>query len=131
MPTLTRDHAPRYQRDGITSYLLASSRTCQSELLTTTLVEMDPGGVQKPHSHEPEQTYFVMEGTGVMTVGEEMAQVSAGDCVFIPSRASHGLRNTGSGVLRYYSAAGPSFSREQLEKLWPLKSIGEEQKTAT
>ena len=129
MPKTNREEAPRYRRDGITSYLLASAGTTQSQNLTTTLVEMDVGGEQKPHSHLPEQTYFILEGSGVMTVDSEAAEVTAGDCIFIPSEASHGLQNTGSSVLRYYSAASPSFTREQLERLWPLPSIAEERRT--
>ena len=110
MYVLTRDEAPRYQRDSISSHLLASARTCHSKHLTTTLVEMQSGGVQKIHSHEPEQTYFILEGGGSMTVADETTDVKAGDCIFIPSGSPHGLVNTGNGPLRYYSAAGPSFS---------------------
>ena len=126
MLRLNREEAPRYRHDSITSYLLTSAGTTQSEDLATTLVEMDPGGEQKLHSHVPEQTYFLLEGAGVMTVEGETAEVAAGDCIFIPSRASHGLRNTGDSVLRYYSAASPSFTREQCEKLWPLPSIADQ-----
>ena len=115
-------HAPRYVRtEGITSYLLASGRTCDAAMLTTTLVEMAPGGYQRVHSHEPEQVYFVLEGMGSMTVGEDVAEVSEGDCVFIPSGMPHGLRNEGPGILRYFSAAAPAFPRDDLERIWPLK----------
>lgn len=60
-----------------------------------------------------------------MTVADETAQVSPGDCIFIPSSAPHGLKNDGDVILRYFSAAAPSFDREQLEKFWPLKSEAE------
>lgn len=116
-----RENAPRYTRaEGITSYLLTSPRTCGAAQLTTTLVDLEPGGRQQIHSHEPEQIYFLIEGRGVMTVGGEEAEVGAGECIFVPSGEPHGLRNTGPGRLRYFSAAAPSFSSEELEKLWPL-----------
>ena len=123
MMILRKDTAPRYIREeGITSYLLASPRTSNGEHLTTTLVEIKPGGKQGLHSHAPEQIYFILEGKGMMTVSDEQAIVNAGDCIFIPSGAPHGLKNTNESLLRYFSAAAPSFNREELESFWPLKS---------
>jgi mannose-6-phosphate isomerase-like protein (cupin superfamily) len=126
--TMTKRSAPRYVRkEGITSYLLTSPRTCGSKLLTTTLVEIEPGGRQREHAHQPEQTYHVLEGAGLMTVGDETTRVGPGDCIFIPSGASHGLTNDGQAVLTYLSAAAPSFSPEELKQFWPLKSEAEEE----
>jgi mannose-6-phosphate isomerase-like protein (cupin superfamily) len=90
--------------------------------LTTTLVEIEPGGHQRVHSHPPEQVYFMLEGTGAMTVGDETEQVTAGDCILVPSETPHGLRNTGDAVLRYFSAAAPSFTADELRRWWPLES---------
>jgi len=69
MHVLKKDTAPRYLRpEGITSYLLASPRTSSAEHLTTTLAVIQPGGEQRLHSHRPEQVYFILEGSGLMTV---------------------------------------------------------------
>jgi mannose-6-phosphate isomerase-like protein (cupin superfamily) len=118
-----RDTSPRYQRDDITSYLLVSSRTCDAEHLAISLVEMEAGGFQHLHSHEPEQMYYILEGRGLMTVEAEERPVRAGDCIFFPSGAEHGLQNTGGTVLRYLSAASPSFTREECDELWPLPPL--------
>ena len=118
--------APRYQRDGITSYLLVSEKTCGAGKLAITIVEMEPGGFQHLHSHEPEQIYYVLEGQGLMCVDGEEELVQAGDCVFFPSFAKHGLKNTGKGHLRYLSTASPSFTLAQCEALWPLGPVGSE-----
>jgi mannose-6-phosphate isomerase-like protein (cupin superfamily) len=125
MEILREMTAPRYQRDNITSYLLVSAGTCDTEHLTITLVEMAPGGLQRLHAHEPEQTYFILEGSGMMTVGSERRPVQAGDCVFIPSNSPHGLENTGGAILRYLSAASPSFTKEECAQFWPLPSLEE------
>lgn len=123
MRVLKKETAPRYIREeGITSYLLASPRTSAAEHLTTSVVEIKPGGSQRIHSHVPEQIYYILEGTGLMAVGDEKAPVGPGDCIFIPSETPHGLVNDGQVLLRYFSAAAPSFGREQLESLWPLES---------
>ncbi len=38
---------------------------------------------------------MILEGQGLMTVGEEAEVVENGDVVFIPSNSPHGLKNTG------------------------------------
>jgi mannose-6-phosphate isomerase-like protein (cupin superfamily) len=123
---LTKTDSPRYKRDNITSHLLVSALTCDAENLAITLVEMEPGGVQQLHNHEPEQVYYILEGSGVMTVDDERRSVKAGDCIYFPSFAKHGLENTGRTMLRYLSAASPSFTAEECERLWPLTRQDEE-----
>ena len=123
MKIMKRDRSPRYKRDSITSYLLVSQKTCGAQKLAITLVEMDPGGFQHLHAHEPEQMYFILEGEGLMTVDGENKVVQSGDCIYFPSGAEHGLKNNGESVLRYLSAASPSFTQEQCEKWWPLPPL--------
>ncbi len=125
MKILHKDSSPRYQRDQITSYLLVSEKTCNSKNLSITLVEMEPGGVQHIHSHEPEQMYSILEGQGLMTVDGEQQSVSPGDTIFFESFAEHGLENTGGTTLKYLSAASPSFTIEECEELWPLPGLEE------
>lgn len=126
MDVLKKETAPRYIRpEGITSHLLASPRTCKAEHLTTTLAVIQPGGEQRLHSHRPEQVYFILDGSGSMTVGGETQRVGPGDCVFIPSGQPHGLANDGDVILRYFSAAAPAYDSGHLEKSWPLKSEAE------
>lgn len=120
---LRKDEAPRYERDGITSYLLMSEMTTGARTITTSLVEMQPGGMQHIHAHTNEQTYTILEGHGVMTVGEETLEVSQGDSIFITSDVPHGLRNSGKSMLRYLSAASPAFGMDMEKELWPLPPL--------
>jgi mannose-6-phosphate isomerase-like protein (cupin superfamily) len=123
---LKKQRAPRYiRKEGIISYLLASPRTCNAKQLTTSLVEIETGGEQRVHNHVPEQIYFILEGKGLMSVGDNTGRVERDDCIFIPSGAPHGLKNDGTVLLRYFSAAAPSFESGQLEKFWPLESEAE------
>lgn len=107
MNVLTKTGAPRYKRDNITSYLLVSALTCDAENLAITLVEIEPGGVQHVHNHEPEQMYHILEGSGVMTVNGERRQVQAGDCIYFPSLAKHGAEIPQLGEHRRDHAALP------------------------
>ena len=126
MNILRKNTAPRYQRDNIESFLLVSATTCDAENLSITIVEMEPGGFQHLDSHEPEQMYYILEGQGLMNVDGEERRVQAGDCIFFPSFVEHGLKNTGEGVLRYLSAASPSFTWEESKELWPLPPLASE-----
>ena len=128
MKILKKKDAPRYiRKEGIKSYLLASSITSDSESLTTTLVEINPGGKQRIHKHDPEQVYFIIAGNGKMTVGNETQNVGVGDCIFIPSNEPHGLENVGDLKLIYFSAAAPPFNKQELLNFWPLQSEAENQ----
>ena len=118
-----RENSPRYQRDDIESFLLVSKKTTNSNKLSVTLVEMQPGGFQHIHSHEPEQMYFILEGSGVMTIDNAEQEIGEGDCLFIPSYSKHGLKNTGKTVLKYLSAASPTFTLNECNELWPLPAI--------
>ncbi len=127
----TQKEAPRFQGDGTISYLLVSPWTGGSSQLTTSLVEMEPGGSQRAHRHEPEQIYYFISGTGMMSVEDETWEVTEGDCVLVPANSTHSIRNDSDDVgLRYFGAAAPAFSVDQLKVLWPLPSeeqAGEDQ----
>lgn len=59
-------------------------------------ITLRPGDTNNLHTHKnAEQIYYVMQGKGIIQVGEERAQVSAGDVVFLPANVQHGFFNTG------------------------------------
>ena len=123
MEILKKKDSPWYiRKEGIKSYLLASPITCNTVHLATTLVEIEYGGKQHIHKHEPEHVYFIIDGIGKMKVGNETETVEVGDCIFIPSNEPHGLENVGKSKLRYFSAASPSFTKEELINFWPIES---------
>ena len=126
MKVIRKDGVPRYKRDNITSALLVSSLTTDAKNLTVTIVEMEPEGIQRIHSHKQEQMYYILEGKGEMTVGNETKEVQKEDCIFFQSNSLHGLKNTGKTILRYLSAASPSFTIQECQDLWPLPSLKEE-----
>ena len=73
---------------------------------------LEPGQAVTPHFHrETEEVYYILEGEGVMTVGGEQRDVSAGDAILIPLNAIHSLENTGATSMRIVLVCGPAFSR--------------------
>jgi quercetin dioxygenase-like cupin family protein len=87
MKIINKKNAPQYERDNIRSFLLVAESTIGAKHITTSLVEMKPGGIQKSHRHKAEQCYMILEGNGVMEINDEQAAVAAGDTIFIPSIA--------------------------------------------
>ena len=49
MKIITPKNRPHCGRDNIRSYLLVAESTVGAKHMTTSLVEMDPGGIQKLH----------------------------------------------------------------------------------
>lgn len=59
-------------------------------------ITLRPGGTNTLHTHSDiEQVYIVLRGNGTVQVGEEKADVRAGDAVFLPANMCHGFFNTG------------------------------------
>jgi quercetin dioxygenase-like cupin family protein len=53
-----------------------------------------PGQSQKVHSHEgSDKIYYVLEGTGTFTVGEEEQELPKGQAVIARAGDPHGVRN--------------------------------------
>jgi quercetin dioxygenase-like cupin family protein len=51
--------------------------------------DMADGSIVPPHQHPQEQFGYVLKGGFRMTIGEESAELKAGDCYFIPANAPH------------------------------------------
>jgi mannose-6-phosphate isomerase-like protein (cupin superfamily) len=103
----------------LTSYMLISPHNSSAESLSIQVSEVPAGSAQPLHRHAPEQCYYIIRGTGLMIVEDEMREVAPGDAVYIPPDSSHGIRNIGDETLEYLTANAPPFDRKYEDKLWP------------
>jgi len=100
--------SPQNVRGGQVSYLLLTKDQFGSRNLMITWVEGGPDSEQPLDAHPGhEQVYVIVQGRGLMMVGEEQQEVVAGTLVFIPSDTLHAIRNTGQEPLVYVSATAP------------------------
>ena len=77
---------------------------------TAGVTDLEVGGWLGHHRHEPPEIYYVLEGTGIVTIDGEEHPVSADTAVFIPGNSEHGIRNSGAVPLRFlYAFAVGSF----------------------
>ena len=79
---------------------LISKGVTRSESLTLGVARLPPGGALNEHRHTQEEVYLVLEGSGLVRVGDEEIAVRAGSAVFIPGGALHSCENTGAADLR-------------------------------
>jgi mannose-6-phosphate isomerase-like protein (cupin superfamily) len=70
-----------------------------------------PGGETAEHYHpKTEELYYFVDGTGRMRLGEEEAEVGAGDCVVIPPGVPHKLWNPNDAPLVLLCCCAPAYS---------------------
>jgi quercetin dioxygenase-like cupin family protein len=79
---------------------LISKGVTRSENLTLGIASLPPGGALNEHRHKQDEIYLVLEGSGLVRVGDEELTVGAGSAVFIPGDALHSCENTGASDLR-------------------------------
>lgn len=57
------------------------------------------GGAMEAHEHHEYETYIILNGTGLMTVGEESETVTQGDVIAIPPDVIHSLSSDSDELL--------------------------------
>ena len=98
-------------RGRLTFRTLFSADSTATEYFVTGVAELPADGFLALHRHEQAETYYVLSGEGVVTLGGNDFPVRAGSSVFIPGSSEHGIRNTGAQTLRFfYALAADAFT---------------------
>ena len=71
-----------------------------------------PGDRTLPHKLRSAEVYVILEGTGLMRVGAEEAEVGPGRAVFIPPGEVQSLANTGASDLAFLCIVDPAWRAE-------------------
>jgi mannose-6-phosphate isomerase-like protein (cupin superfamily) len=75
------------------------------------------GEVTKRHRLATSEVYYVIEGTGKMTIDDESREVSPGCALYIPPGAIQSIENTGTGDLIFLCIVDPAWRPEDEEIL--------------
>jgi mannose-6-phosphate isomerase-like protein (cupin superfamily) len=92
--------------------LLAHRNSC---IRNQTLAEarLPPSGSTTPHHHEKtEEIYYILEGRGLMQIGQETSSVGPGDAIAIPPGELHKITNIGLEVLKFLCCCAPGYEHE-------------------
>ncbi len=89
-------------RHGVSWRTLLSGDRTPTDSLTMGIAEIEPGSPDEfhLHRHEPAEAYYILAGSGAMSIDGEIHEVSAGSAVFVPSNSIHSIANIGADVLR-------------------------------
>jgi mannose-6-phosphate isomerase-like protein (cupin superfamily) len=87
---------------------MGKSNLAEAGHLFAGLNAFEPGQVHQIHSHAgQDKLYFVLQGEGEVTVGDEQARIQAGDLVLARSGEDHSLANPGPERLVVLVVMGP------------------------
>jgi mannose-6-phosphate isomerase-like protein (cupin superfamily) len=87
---------------------LVHPATTGSENLGLSIVFMSPGERVVKHRHPNEEAYFIVSGTGMMTLEDHPdIQLEKNMAIYIPSNAEHSQENTGDEPLVLIAALSP------------------------
>ena len=82
-----------------------------SENMVAELVCYEPGQATVPHLHpRQDEIFYVIAGSGTISVGDEIVPVSAGSVVFGPLGVRHGIRADAGDRLALMFIKGPGSS---------------------
>jgi mannose-6-phosphate isomerase-like protein (cupin superfamily) len=79
--------------------------------------EVAPGGRTRPHRLKAAEVYYVLEGRGLMHVGDETARIEAGEAVYVPPGAVQSVENAGPGRLAFLCVVDPAWTPDGEEVL--------------
>jgi quercetin dioxygenase-like cupin family protein len=98
------------QYGGATWRTLISGDQMNSSELVLGVAQIPAGGVLALHRHPPAEFYFVLTGSGVVTIDGIPHDVVSGSSVYIPGNAEHSFAAGADGVSFAYGFAKNAFS---------------------
>mgnify|MGYP001158923048 CR=1 FL=1 len=87
------------QNPGLQYKLLVDASHADTDGFSFGILKLEPGAELAPHNHDPQESYFVLEGEGFIRLNDAEQGVGPGSVVYIPRSYLHGITNTGSTPL--------------------------------
>lgn len=76
-------------------------------------IVVQPGGFVAPHVTPVDMEFFVIEGRGSFSLGEESVEAGEGTLIPSPRGVPHGMKNLGQGLLRVLAVKNPRPANEK------------------
>ena len=73
---------------------------------------INPGNNSKPHIMKTSEMYYILQGNGIIHVGEEQKQVKQNEMVFVPPMSKQFLENNGKIDLILLCIVDPAWRQE-------------------
>jgi len=76
-----------------------------------------PGQRSQAHRLKTAEVYYLVRGTGMMHIGDEVAEVASGDAVYIPPGSIQWLQNSGKDEIEFLCIVDPAWRSEDEQVL--------------
>jgi len=108
-----RDAQPFVAADLSEIRLLVDRTTAGIATLSLAHATVAPGAETVWHRlRRTDEIYFILCGRGLVSVGGETREVTAGDTVWIPADVAQRIQNPGSDPLEFLCVCGPAYLPE-------------------
>lgn len=110
MQTITLGDIPgeKFPSGRHTRIFVGPESLLQADRFVSGYVIIDPGGKVPEHEHEQEEVYYILQGRGEMTVGDETEVLESISAVYIPPGQRHALKNNGEDELHMLFVYAPA-----------------------
>lgn len=99
--------------DGATIRELAASRNSSAQKQSLAEAAIPVGGTVTLHYHKvTEELYYILSGTGLMTIEGEVKEVGPGDTIVIVPGQRHKIANNGQIPLVLLACCSPQWSAD-------------------
>jgi len=104
---------PFITKDGseIRELLAHRNSVIRNQSLAEARVKLGQSTVAHRHLRT-EEIYFILEGSALMQIEDELRHVRAGDAIAIPPGALHRITNIGADELRFLCCCAPPYEHE-------------------
>ena len=118
MKTIYQDITPYVTKDGSEIRELMHPAVHGNAKQSLAEASVLPGCRTHLHRHlTTEEIYYIVQGEGVMVLGDDCLRVNAGDTIPILPGTAHCIENTGTGALRILCACSPAYDHADTELL--------------
>lgn len=97
---------PFSRGNGVTTLPYVGAWNSSESSVTTGITIFGVGTAIPLHTHNVDESVLVLQGEGVVTIGETDFEVSTGMATWVPAGTPHCFKNRGSGEMRIYWVYG-------------------------
>jgi mannose-6-phosphate isomerase-like protein (cupin superfamily) len=104
---------PFITKDGSEIRELLAYRNSNIRKQSLAEARLKPGARTAPHHHpKTEEIYYILRGSGEMTIGQQSRSVGPGDAIAIPPGEVHTILNSGAEQLVFLCCCAPAYEHD-------------------